>query len=133
MHQTESVSETKEAVCWAAPLLFGLLLLFIASGIMAVLIAGYTVRPDSPAIYAPLVIGSAGASLWGARRTACHRLLTGLLIGAMMLGCLFLLGWSVRSCPLVPQTAGVVSGVMMGASLAGSFCGAAGRKKKKRK
>ena len=133
MNQTESFNDTKEAVFWAAPVLFGLLLLFMGAGVTAALISGYTISQESPVIYTPLVIGSTGASLWGARRAENHRLFMGLLVGAIMLGCLLLLGWSIRSQPFTAQAVGTVCGVILCSSLIGAVCGAAGRKKKKRK
>ena len=85
------------------------------------------------AAYVPLAAGSFAASFWGARRAPAHKLPMGLLIGVLLLGCLFLLGLTLRDAAFAAPAAGLTSGITLVASLPGAFAGAAAKKKKRRK
>ena len=134
MNRAES-TDGRAAVYWAAPMLLGLLLVFGGTlGGAALLSTGTLGQQLAPlAAYVPLAAGSFAASFWGARRAPAHKLPMGLLIGVLLLGCLFLLGLTLRDAAFAAPAAGLTSGITLVASLPGAFAGAAAKKKKRRK
>lgn len=122
-------------VYWAAPMLLGLVVIFGGTlGGAALLSSGALGQRLTPlAAYVPLAVGSLAASFWGARRAPAHRLPMGLLIGVLILGCLFLLGLTLRDAAFLASAAGLTAGIVLLASLAGALAGAAARKKKRRR
>lgn len=134
MNHAES-ADSRIAVYWAAPMLLGLLVIFggtlggaalLSSGVMNQQLAWL-------AAYLPLAAGSAVASFWGARRAPSHKFPMGMLIGVLLLGCLFVLGLTLRDAAFLAPAAGITSGIVLTASLAGALAGAAVKKKKRRK
>lgn len=129
-------SEAKDRpVFWAAPMLLGLLLIFGGTLAGAVLISSGKLpqQLESLAAYVPLALGGLSASFWGARRAPAQKLLLGVLIGLLLLGCLFLLGLTLRDAAFSVPAAGMVSGVLLTASLVGAISGAAVKTKKRRR
>ncbi len=128
-------TDGRAAVYWAAPMLLGLLLMFGGTLGGAALLSSSVLgqRFAALAAYVPLAIGSFAASFWGARRAPAHKLPMGLLIGILLLGCLFLLGLTLRDAPFIAPAAGLTSGITLTASLLGACSGAAAKKKKRRK
>ncbi len=124
-----------KAVFWAAPMLLGLLLTFGGTLAGAAMLSsgalGQTFAPL--AAYVPLAVGSLAASFWGARRAPVHRLPMGVLIGLLLLGCLFLLGLTMRDSAFLMPAVGTTVGVVLCASVLGALPGAMARKKKRRK
>lgn len=133
MNRMESTGN--QAVFWAAPMLLGLLLIFGGTLAGAALLSsGKLGQGMAPlAAYVPLACGCMAASFWGARRASAHRLPMGLLIGVLLLGCLFVLGLTLRDAAFAAPAAGVTSGISLIASLLGAISGAAAKKKKRRK
>ena len=134
MNRAES-TDGRAAVYWAAPMLLGLLVTFGGTlGGAALLSSGALGQQLAPlAAYVPLAAGGFAASFWGARRAPAHKLPMGLLIGVLLLGCLFLLGLTLRDAAFAAPAAGLTSGITLVASLPGAFAGAAAKKKKRRK
>ena len=127
-------SEAKDRpVFWAAPMLLGLLLIFGGTLAGAAWISSGKLpqQLESLAAYVPLVLGGLGASFWGARRAPAQKLLMGLLIGLLLLGCLLLLGLTLRDAAFSAPAAGMVSGILFTASLLGAISGAAVKTKKR--
>ena len=135
MHRTESTNGKTEAVFWAAPVLLGLLLIFGGTlGGAAMLSSGMLGYKTAPIIaYVPLAVGSLVASFWGARRASSHRFPMGMLVGVLLIGCLFLLGLSLRDALFSASAVGTVIGIMLAASVAGAIPGATAKSKRKRK
>ena len=133
MNRAESTDGS--AVFWAAPMLLGLLMIF--GGTLAgaaLLCSGKLGQGAAPfAAYVPLALGCMAASFWGARRASAHRLPMGLLIGALLLGCLFVLGLTLRDAAFAVPAVGTTAGVSLTASLLGAVPGAAAKRKKRRK
>ncbi|HIV67763.1 MAG TPA: hypothetical protein IAA32_02735 [Candidatus Butyricicoccus stercorigallinarum] len=123
------------AVYWAAPLLLGLLTTFGGTlGGALLLSSGVLGQSLAPlAAYVPLAVGSFAAALWGARRAPAHRFPMGALPGALLLGCLFLLGLTLRGAAFAAPAVGLVSGLTGLAALTGALVGAAGKQKKRRR
>ncbi len=128
-------STDNKAVFWAAPMLLGLLLIFGGTLAGAALLAsGRLGQGMTPlAAYLPLAAGGLVASFWGAKRASAHRLPMGLLIGLLLLGCLFVLGLTLRDAAFAAPAVGMTVGISLIASLLGSIAGAAAKKKKRRK
>ena len=124
-----------KAVFWAAPMLIGLLLIFGGTLVGAALLSsGKLGQETAPlAAYVPLAIGCMAASFWAARRAPSHRLPMGLLVGILLLGCLFVLGLTLRDAAFTAPAVGVTAGISSTASLLGAVPGAAAKKKKRRK
>lgn len=133
MNRAESTDSN--AVFWAAPMLLGLILIFGGTLAGAALLSSGTIGQALAPLtaYVPLAIGSLAASFWGAKRAPAHRLPMGLLIGVLLLGCLLLLGLTLRDADFLASAAGFTSGISLIASLIGAVSGAAGKKKKRRK
>lgn len=129
-------SEAKDrSVFWAAPMLLGLLLIFGGTLAGAALISSgkLPAKLEVLAAYVPLVLGGLSAAFWGARRASAHKLLMGVLIGLLLLGCLLLLGLTLRDTSFSAPAAGVVSGTLLIASLLGAISGTAVQTKKRRR
>ena len=129
-------SEAKDrSVFWAAPMLLGLLLIFGGTLAGAALISSgkLPAKLEVLAAYVPLVLGGLSAAFWGVRRASAHKLLMGVLIGLLLLGCLLLLGLTLRDTPFSAPAAGVVSGTLLIASLLGAISGTAVQTKKRRR
>lgn len=128
-------SPDNRAVFWAAPMLLGLLLMFggtlAGAAMLSSGVIGQTCAPL--AAYVPLAAGSLAASFWGARRAPAHRLPMGVLIGVLLLGCLFLLGLALRDAAFLMPAVGTTAGIVLIASVLGAVPGAAARKKKRHK
>lgn len=130
-------TETKDsrAVFWAAPMLLGLLLIFGGTLAGAALLStGALGQQLAPLVaYIPLILGGFAAAFWGARRAPAQKFLMGMLIGLLLLGCLFVLGLTLRDAAFMAPAAGTTAGILFAASLLGAIPGAAAKKKKRRR
>ncbi|MDO4286509.1 MAG: TIGR04086 family membrane protein [Eubacteriales bacterium] len=133
MNRTEG--KDGRAVLWAAPMLLGLLLIFGGTLAGAALLsAGALGQQLAPlAAYVPLALGGFTAAFWGARRAPVQKFLMGMLIGILLLGCLLVLGLTLRDAAFMAPTAGTTAGILLAASLLGAIPGAAAKKKKRRR
>ncbi|MDO4174875.1 MAG: TIGR04086 family membrane protein [Eubacteriales bacterium] len=133
MNRTEA--KDGKAVFWAAPMLLGLLLIF--GGTLAgaaFLSSGALGQQLAPlAAYVPLALGGFVAALWGARRAPAQKFPMGMLVGLLLLGCLFVLGLTIRDAAFLAPAAGMTSGVLLIASLLGAILGVTVKKKKRRR
>ena len=85
------------------------------------------------AVCLPFAAGTMLTAGWSARRAPANRIVLGFLTGLSLLGCLFLLGLTLRDAAFAAPAAGLTSGITLAASLLGAFPGAAAKKKKRRK
>ena len=132
MKHTES---TDNAVFWAAPVLFGLLMTF--GGLLAgacLLSAGTIGLQMKPlAVCLPFAAGTMLTAGWSARRAPANRFVLGFLTGLSLLGCLFLLSLTLRDAAVQAAAAGILSGTAIASALTGAILGAAAKTKKRRR
>lgn len=133
MNHTEA--KDSRAVFWAAPMLLGLLLIFGGTLAGAALLSSGKLgqQLEALAAYLPLFLGGLSAAFWGARRAPAQKFLMGMLVGILLLGCLFLLGLTLRDAVFSAPAAGTTSGILLAASLLGAIPGASAKKKKRRR